>query len=84
MKDDVLAVLPTGCAFSWIATAGNATFSWNCIARDFRAPESTLVLWTSYSQFGPWDLEETLCIFLAPGLLSTEDTEDSSTLFDPR
>ena len=30
------------------------------------------------------DSEETLCIFLAPGLLLREDTEDGSTLFDPR
>ena len=29
-KDDVLAVLLAGCAFSRIATAGNTTFSWNC------------------------------------------------------
>ena len=79
-KDDVLAVLPTGCAFSRTATAGNATFSWNCIARDFRAPASNLVLWTSYLQIGPWDSEETLCIFSAAGLLSREDTEDGSAL----
>ena len=38
-------------------------FSWNCIVRDFRAPASTLILWTSYSQLGPWDSEETLCNF---------------------
>ena len=62
-KDDVLAVLPTGCTFSRIATAGNETFSWNCIARDFRAPASTLVLWTSYLQIGPWDSEETVHFF---------------------
>ena len=79
-KDDMLAVLPTGCAFSRTTTAGNATFSWNRIARDFRAPASTLVLWTSYLQIGPWDSEETLCIFLATGLLSREDTEDGSAL----
>ena len=41
---------------------------------------STLVLWTSYLQIGPWDSEETLCIFSAAGFLSREDMEDGSAL----
>ena len=41
-------------------------------------------LWTSYSELDPSDLEETFCIFFALTLLSREDTEDGSALFDLR
>ena len=52
-----------------------------CILTDrYGAPASTLVLWTSYLQIGPWDSEETLCIFSAAGPLEREDTEDGSAL----
>ena len=82
-KDDVLAVLPTGCAFSRIATAGNSTLVFlelhyqrfsitdtDCGSVDF-------IFGTLPLGFGRNFLN-----FFAPGLLSREDTEDCSALFD--
>ena len=69
LKDDALAVLPIGCAFSRIATAGNSTFSWKFSSTG--------------TDSGSVDFISGSCIFffIAPGLLSREDTEDGSALF---
>ena len=75
-KDEVLAVLPTGCAFSRIAEVGNSTFSWKFSSTDTKSGSVEFIFRTWPLGFGRNFLH-----FFLVWIISWEKIKKTAALF---